>query len=239
VLIENMRREGFELSVSKPSVLFKKDEKTGEKLEPIEEVYIDIDEEFSGIVVEKLSLRKGDMTEMKPGNFGKTRLVFHIPSRGLIGYQGEFLTDTRGTGVLNRIFHSYAPFKGEFDSRKNGVLISTEDGIAVTYSLNTLEDRGILFVKNADKVYKGMVIGQHSRDNDLEVNPCKTKALTNMRASGKDESVKLAPPKIMSLEEAISYISDDELVEVTPQSIRIRKKILDPNERKKATKRKN
>ncbi|WP_458693813.1 translational GTPase TypA [Rickettsiales endosymbiont of Stachyamoeba lipophora] len=232
VLIETMRREGFELSVSRPKVLFKKDEQ-GKLLEPIEEAVIDIDEEFSGVVVEKLSLRKGEMTEMRPSGGGKIRLVFHIPARGLVGYQGEFLTDTRGTGVINRLFYAYEPFKGEIEGRRNGVLISTDSGQAVAYSLNTIEERGILFVSHGDKVYTGMIIGQHSRDNDLEVNPLKSKQLTNMRASGKDEAIKLTPPKVMTLEEAISYIEDDELVEVTPKSIRLRKKYLDPNDRKR------
>nr|WP_261722534.1 translational GTPase TypA [Wolbachia pipientis] len=232
VLIENMRREGFELSVSRPRVLFK--EENGKKLEPIEEVVIDIDDEYSGIIMEKLSFRKGDMVDMRPSGNGRTRLIFLVPSRGLIGYQGEFLTDSRGTGIINRLFHSYAPYKGPISGRRNGVLIATDKGEAVAYALFNLQDRGIMFVKPQDKVYSGMVVGQHSRDNDLEVNVLKGKQLTNVRASGSDEAIKLTPPKVMTLEEMIAYINDDELVEVTPKSIRLRKKFLDPNARKRA-----
>jgi GTP-binding protein len=232
VLIETMRREGFELSVSRPRVLFKKDEK-GAKLEPIEEVLIDVDEEFSGAIVSKLSLRKGEMLEMKPSGGNKTRLRFLIPSRCLIGYQSEFLTDTRGSGIMNRLFHGYGEYRGEIESRRNGVLITMIDGESVAYALWGLEERGILFIEPQQKVYVGMIIGLHNRDNDLEVNPVKGKQLTNMRASGKDEAVKLTTPKLLTLEECISFISDDELVEVTPKSIRLRKRYLDPNERKR------
>lgn len=232
VLIENMRREGFELSVSRPRVLFKKGE--GDQiLEPIEEVVIDVDDEFSGSVVEKLSSRKGEMMEMKPSSGGKTRLVFHVPSRGLIGYQSEFLTDTKGSGVLNRIFHEYAPYKGEIASKKNGALIATDPGEAVAYALWNLQDRGILFVKPQQKVYSGMIVGENAKQGDLEVNVLKGKQLTNVRASGTDEAIRLSPPKELTLEEMITYISDDELVEVTPKSIRLRKKLLDSNDRKR------
>jgi len=239
VLIETMRREGFEVSVSRPRVLFKRDEETNQLLEPIEELVIDVDDDHSGVVVEKVSLRKGEMVDMRPSGGGKTRIIFHIPSRGLIGYQSEFLTDTRGTGVMNRLFHDYAPHKGEIQGRRNGVLISTESGVAIAYALWNLEDRGIMFVHPNEKVYPGMIIGQHSRDNDLEVNPIKSKQLTNFRTTSKDEAVRLTPPKILTLEEAISYIEEDELVEVTPKSIRLRKAILDPNERKKVSRQKS
>jgi GTP-binding protein len=231
VLIENMRREGFELSISRPRVLMK--EEDGQRMEPIEEVVIDVDEPYAGAVVEKLAQRKGELVEMRAVGAGKTRIVAHVPSRGLIGYHGEFLTDTRGTGVLNRLFHSWAPFKGAIQGRRNGVLISMETGDAVAYALFNLEDRGKLFVTHNDQVYEGMIIGEHSRDNDLEVNPLKGKKLTNMRASGKDEAVVLTPAIRMSLEEAIAYIQDDELVEVTPKSLRLRKRLLDPHERKR------
>jgi GTP-binding protein len=231
VLIENMRREGFELSISRPRVLFR--EEGGERLEPIEEVTVDVDEEFAGVVVDKLSQRKGDLVEMRTGAGGKTRLVAHVPSRGLIGYHGEFLTDTRGTGVLNRVFHGWAPFRGAIPGRRNGVLISIEDGISVAYAIFNLEDRGRFFIGSGEPVYQGMVLGEHSRDNDLEVNPLKGKKLTNIRAAGKDEAVVLTPPVRMSLEQAIAYIEDDELVEVTPRSIRLRKRFLDPHERKR------
>lgn len=234
ILIEQMRREGFELSISRPRVLMKADPVTGQRLEPVEEVTVDVDEEFSGIVVQKLQERKGEMTEMRPSGGGKQRLVFLIPSRGLIGYQSEFLTDTRGTGVLNRIFHSYQPYKGTIAARRNGMLISNGDGEAVAYALWNLEDRGPMMIEPGWKVYQGMIIGEHSRGNDLEVNVLKGKQLTNIRASGKDEAVRLTPPIRMTLEKALSYIADDELVEVTPKSIRLRKKLLDPNDRKKA-----
>lgn len=234
VLLENMRREGFEMSVSRPRVLFKKGE-NGEVLEPIEEVVIDVDEEFSGAVVEKLSIRKGELVEMRPYSGNKTRIVFYSPSRGLIGYQGEFLTDTRGTGVLNRIFHGYAPYKGEISGRRNGVLIATDPGEAVAYALWNIQERGTLFIKPQQKVYAGMIIGESSRSGDLEVNVLKGKQLTNVRASGTDEAIRLTPPKELTLEDAITGVDDDELVEITPASIRIRKKILDPNERKRVS----
>ncbi|MBL3571170.1 GTP-binding protein TypA [Rhodovulum sulfidophilum] len=232
VLIENMRREGFELSISRPQVLMR--EENGQRLEPIEEVTIDVDDEFSGVVIEKLTgVRRGDLVEMRPGGTGKTRIIAHVPSRGLIGYQGEFLTDTRGTGVLNRVFHDWAPHKGPIPGRRAGVLVSIEDGVSVAYALFNLEDRGKLFIGAQEQVYQGMIIGEHSRDNDLEVNPLKGKKLTNIRASGTDEAVRLTTPVRMSLEEAIAYIDDDELVEVTPGSIRLRKRYLDPHERKR------
>lgn len=232
VLLETMRREGFELSVSKPQVLFQKDQ-NGQSLEPIEEVLVDVDDEFSGIVVEKLTLRKGELQDMRPSGGGKTRLTFHIPSRGLIGYQGEFLTDTRGTGIMNRLFHGYGPYRGKIEGRRNGVLISMENGVATAYALWNLEERGILFVNPQEKVYSGMIIGQHSRDNDLEVNPIKGKQLSNIRTTSKDEAIKLTPPRLMTLEQAIAYIESDELVEITPKNIRLRKRYLDSNERKR------
>ena len=231
VLIENMRREGFELSVSRPRVLIH--DEGGQRLEPIEEVTVDVDDEFSGAVVEKLSLRKGELVEMRPSGVGKTRIVAHVPSRGLIGYHGEFMTDTRGTGVLNRVFHEWAPWRGTVPGRRAGVLISVEDGDSVPYALFNLEARGRMFIGSGEKVYRGMVIGEHSRGNDLEVNPLKGKKLSNVRASGKDEAVVLTTPVRLSLEQAIAYIDDDELVEVTPKSIRLRKRYLDPHERKR------
>lgn len=233
ILIETMRREGFELSISRPRVLFKYDE-NGAKLEPIEEVVVDVDEEYSGAVVEKMSMRKAELTEMRPSGGGKTRLMFLAPSRGLIGYHSEFLTDTCGTGVMNRIFYGYAPYKGAIEGRRNGVLISTDNGKAVPYALWKIEERGILFIPPGVPVYAGMVIGEYAKGGDLEVNPVKEKHLTNIRAAGKDDNVLLSPPRKISLEEAISYIADDELVEVTPKSIRIRKEILDSNLRKRA-----
>jgi GTP-binding protein len=235
VLIETMRREGFELSISRPKVIFKTDD-TGQKLEPIEEIQIDVDDEFVGAVVEALSQRKAEMADMRPSGGGKTRIVFYGPSRGLIGYHGQFLSDTRGTGVMNRVFHEYGPYKGPIDGRRNGVLISTEQGTSVAYALWNLEERGKMFIKPGEKIYQGMVIGEHNRDNDLEVNPLKAKQLSNVRASGKDEAIKLTPPVVMTLEQAIAYIQDDERVEVTPQNIRLRKAILDPNDRKRAAK---
>ncbi|MCE2991707.1 MAG: translational GTPase TypA [Candidatus Jidaibacter sp.] len=235
VLIENMRREGFELSVSRPKVLFKRDE-NNQLLEPIEEVFIDVDEAYSGTVVEQLSMRKGEMKDMRPSNGGKMRIIFHVPSRGLIGYQSEFKNDTRGTGTLNRIFHSYQAYKGDLVGRRNGSLISNSNGEAVAYALWNLEDRGIMFVGPKTKLYEGMIIGEHNRDNDLEVNPIKGKQLTNIRAAGSDEAVKLTPPKLFTLEETLSYINEDELVEVTPKNIRLRKRLLDPNARKRAGK---
>ena len=235
VLIENMRREGFELSISRPQVLFR--EENGVRLEPIEEVTIDVDDEYSGAVIEKLAGRKGDLVEMKPGGVGKTRLIAHVPSRGLIGYHGEFLTDTRGTGVLNRVFHEWAPYKGAIQGRRSGVLISMENGVTVPHALFNLEDRGRMFLGAQMPVYTGMIIGEHSRGNDLEVNPLKGKKLTNVRASGTDEAVRLTTPMRFSLEEAIAYIDDDELVEVTPKAIRMRKRYLDPHERKRHSRR--
>lgn len=234
VLIETMRREGFELSISRPRVLYRKDEVTGERLEPIEEVQIDVDEEFVGSVVDSMNQRKSEMTDMRPSGGGKTRIIFLAPSRGLIGYHGQFLTETRGTGIMSRVFHSYGPYKGAVEGRRNGVLISNGDGEAVSYALNALEERGILFVGPGAQVYMGMIIGENSRDNDLEVNPLKAKQLTNFRASGKDDAIRLTPPKILTLEQAISYIQDDERVEVTPKNIRLRKALLCPNDRKRA-----
>ena len=232
VLIENMRREGFELSISRPRVLFQ--EVNGVKCEPIEEVTIDVDDEYSGAVIEKLTgPRKGDLVEMKPAGVGKTRLIAHVPSRGLIGYHGQFMTDTRGTGVLNRVFHEWAPHKGPIEGRRAGVLISIESGISVAYAMWKLEDRGHFFIGVQEPVYQGMIIGEHNRDNDLEVNPLKGKQLTNVRASGTDEAVRLTTPVKLSLEQSIAYIDDDELVEVTPKSVRMRKRFLDPNERKR------
>lgn len=235
VLIETMRREGFELSVSRPRVLFKIDPETGEKLEPIEEVVVDVDEEFSGSVVEKISIRKGRMVDMRPSGGGKTRIIFHAPSRGLIGYQSEFLTDTRGTGVMNRLYHSHEPHKGAVSSHRNGALISIGQGEAVAYAIFNLQERGVMFIKPQDKVYDGMIVGENSRENDLEINLLKGKQLTNIRASGTDEAIRLVPPRIFSLEEMISYIDDDELVEVTPKSLRLRKKLLNSNDRKRAS----
>jgi GTP-binding protein len=234
VLIETMRREGFELSISRPRVLFETDPSTGHRLEPIEEVMVDVDEEFSGIVVDKMSRRRAEMQEMRPSGGGKLRLSFTGPTRGLIGYQGEFLTDTRGTGVMSRLFHGYAPYKGAIEGRRNGVLISTANGFAIAYALWNLEDRGPMFVDPGTQVYQGMIVGAHTRGNDLDVNPIKGKQLTNIRTTAKDEAVRLTPPQVMSLEQAIAYIADDELVEVTPKSIRLRKRLLDPNERKRA-----
>jgi len=232
VLIENMRREGFELSISRPQVLFR--EENGQRMEPVEEVTIDVDDEYTGAVVEKITgARKGDLVEMRPGGAGKTRIVAHVPSRGLIGYHGEFLTDTRGTGVLNRVFHDWAAYKGPIPGRRAGVLISMENGVSVAYAIFNLEDRGKFFIGAQEDVYQGMIIGEHSRENDLEVNPLKGKKLTNVRASGTDEAVRLTTPITLSLEEAIAYIDNDELVEVTPNAIRLRKRYLDPHERKR------
>jgi GTP-binding protein len=236
ILIEQMRREGYELSISRPRVVYQNDPLTGQRLEPIEEVVIDVDEEFSGTVVQKLAERKGDLVEMKPSGGGKQRLVFHAPSRGLIGYYGEFLTDTRGTGVMNRLFHAYSPFKGTIPSRRTGVLIANAPGVAVAYAMWNLEDRGPMMIEPQVDVYEGMIIGEHTRENDLEVNVIKGKQLTNIRAAGKDEAVRLTPPIRMTLEKAIAYIGDDELVEVTPKSIRLRKRELNPNMRKRSAK---
>lgn len=233
VLIETMRREGFELSISRPRVLYRTDA-SGKREEPMEEVQIDVDDEFVGTVVESMNLRKAEMTDMRPSGGGKTRIIFLAPSRGLIGYHGQFLTDTRGTGIMNRVFHSYAPYRGAIEGRRNGVLISTCDGEIATYALWNLEERGTMFVLPNAKVYEGMIIGENSRGNDLEVNPLKAKQLTNFRAAGKDEAIRLTPPRLMTLEQAIAYIQDDERVEVTPKNIRLRKAMLCPNERKKA-----
>lgn len=236
VLIETMRREGFELTIGRPKVLTRLNEETGEREEPFEEVLVDVDEPYSGVVVEKLSLRKGVMQDMRPSGGDKVRLTFLIPARGLIGYHNEFLTDTRGTGIMNRLFAGYKPWVGPIEGRRNGSLISSENGTAVLYSLHSLQDRGVLFIEPGDKVYVGMILGEHSRDSDLEINPIKEKKLTNMRAAGKDEALLLTPPRRMTLEQAIAYIEDDELVEVTPSAIRLRKRYLDPNERKRMEK---
>ena len=233
VLIEQMRREGYEMSISRPRVLYETNKETGEKLEPVEEVVIDVDDEYSGPVVQAVSTRKGELQDMRPSGGGKQRLTFLCPSRGLIGYHGEFMTQTRGTGILNRIFHSYKPMKGQIPGRRNGVLISLEQGKSSGYALFNLEDRGQLMIESGEAVYGGMIIGEHTRDNDLEVNPLKSKQLTNFRASGKDDAIVLSPPVKLTLERAISYIQDDELVEITPNVIRLRKKYLDMHERKR------
>ena len=235
ILIETMRREGFELTISRPRVLFKTDD-NGQRLEPIEEVQVDVDEQFSGTVVNKLSERKAELIDMRPSGGGKVRLTFHAPSRGLIGYHGEFLSDTRGTGMMNRIYHSYAPYKGAIQSRRTGVLISNAKGEGVAYAMWKLQDRGPMIIVPGAKVYEGMIIGEHSKENDLDVNVLEGKKLTNIRASGKDEAIRLTPPLQLTLEKAIAYINDDELVEVTPQSIRLRKRYLDPNMRKRMAK---
>src|SRR5712664_1154948 len=235
ILIETMRREGFELSVSRPRVVLTKDE-NGQLLEPVEEVVIDVDEEFSGVVVQKMSERKAEMIEMRPSGGNRLRLVFYAPTRGLIGYQGELLTDTRGTAIMNRLFHGYAAYKGDIQGRRNGVLISNDQGEAVAYAMFKLEDRGPMMIEPGWKVYKGMIVGEHTRDNDLEINVLKGKQLTNIRTTSKDEAVRLTPPIQMTLEKALAYIEDDELVEVTPKSIRLRKKFLDANDRKRAEK---
>ena len=234
VLIETMRREGFELGISRPRVLFREDE-GGNKTEPYETVVIDVDEEYAGTVVEKMNVRKAEMTDMRPSGGGKIRITFSAPSRGLIGYHGEFLSDTRGTGIMNRLFEKYGPHKGRIEGRKNGVLISNGAGEANNYALGPLEGRGILFVGHGDVLYEGMVIGENAKTDDLEVNPMKAKALTNFRVSGKEDTIRLTPPKKMSLEQAIAYIDDDEMCEVTPKSIRLRKRHLDPHERKRAS----
>ena len=234
VLIENMRREGFELSISRPRVIYR--EVDGVKNEPVEEVTIDVDDEYSGVVIEKLSLRKGEMVELKTSGLGKTRIVSLVPSRGLIGYHSEFMTDTRGTGILNRVFHSWEPYKGSISGRRQGVLISMENGSSVAYAIFNLEDRGKFFIGAGEDVYEGMIIGEHNRDNDLEVNPLKGKKLTNVRASGTDEAVRLTTPTILSLEQSIAYIDDDELVEVTPSKIRLRKRLLGSIDRKRSQK---
>jgi GTP-binding protein len=232
VLIETMRREGFELAVSRPRVVMHKDE-NGTLMEPIEEVVIDVDEEHSGVVVQKMSERKAEMTELRPSGGNRVRLVFFAPTRGLIGYQSELLTDTRGTAIMNRLFHDYQPFKGEIGGRSNGVLLSNQSGEAVAYAMFNLEDRGPMIIEPGEKVYMGMIVGIHTRDNDLEVNVLKGKQLTNIRSAGKDEAVRLTPPIRMTLDRALSWIQDDELMEVTPKSIRLRKMYLDPNDRKR------
>ena len=234
VLIETMRREGFEISVSRPKVLFKIENDL--KLEPVEEIIIDVDEEFSSTVINSLNLRKGEMIDMRTSSSAKTRIIFRAPSRGLIGYHSQFLTETKGTGILNRVFYSYQAFKGEILGKKNGSLISTETGSAVAYAIFNLQDRGIMYISPQTKVYKGMVVGEHNKDNDLEINVLKGKQLTNVRASGSDKAVVLTPPLKLSLEEMISRIKEDELLEVTPKSLRIRKYFLDPNERKRSSK---
>ncbi len=233
VLIENMRREGFEVSISRPRVVFRTDEQTGEKLEPIEDVVIDVDDDFTGVVIEKLSARKAELKDMRPSGAGKTRITLQAPSRSLIGYQGEFLTDTRGSGVLNRVFSHYEPYKGAIEGRRNGVLVSNSDGETASYALWNLEERGVMFVGANEACYQGMIIGENSRWDDLDVNPLKAKQLTNVRASGKDEAIRLTPPRRPTLEQAIAYIGDDELVEVTPKAIRLRKQVLNPSFRKK------
>jgi len=237
VLIETMRREGFELTIGRPRVLTRENPETGAKEEPVEEVLVDVDEPYAGVVVEKLSRRKGMMQDMRPSGGGKVRLTFHIPSRGLIGYHGEFLTDTRGTGIMNRMFAGYEPWAGPIEGRRAGSLISSEGGVAIHYALFYLQERGTLFVDPGEAVYVGMILGEHSRDSDLDVNPIKEKKLTNIRAAGKDDAMLLTPPRRMSLEQAIAYIEDDELVEVTPGAIRLRKRYLDPHERKRAERR--
>jgi GTP-binding protein len=236
VLIETMRREGYELAVSRPRVLFRADPATGARLEPIEEALIDVDDGFAGVVIESLTARRGELMDMRPSGPGKTRLTFLVPSRGLIGYHGSFLTMTRGTGVMSRLFHGYGPYRGPIEERRNGALISTEKGDAVAYALWNLEERGVLFIEPGTRVYKGMIIGENARGEDLDVNPIRTKHLTNIRAAGKDENVRLTPPRKLSLEEAIAYIAEDELVEVTPKSIRLRKRLLEPHLRKRRAK---
>ena len=233
VLIEQMRREGFELTIGRPRVLTRRSEETGERVEPMEEALVDVDEPYSGAVVEKMSRRKGELRDMRPSGGGKVRLSFLIPSRGLIGYHGEFLTDTRGTGIMNRLFAGYGPWKGPIEGRRTGSLISNADGEAVHYALFYLQERGTLFVGPGEKVYVGMILGEHSRGSDLDVNPIREKKLTNIRAAGKDDAMLLVPPRRMSLEQAIAYIEDDELVEVTPSAVRLRKRHLDPHERKR------
>ena len=234
VLIETLRREGFELSVSRPRVLYRADPATGARLEPLEEVIVDVDDAHVGVVVEALGRRRGEMSDMRPSGGGKTRIGFIAPSRGLIGFLGELMNDTRGTGVMSRVFHGYGPHRGPLEDRRRGVLISTGDGEAVEYALHNLEERGVLFVEPGERVYRGMIVGEHSRGNDLEVNPLKTKQLTNIRAAGKDDATRLTPARRLRLEEAISYVATDELVEVTPKSIRLRKALLDPHARRRA-----
>jgi GTP-binding protein len=236
VLIENMRREGFEVSISRPRVVYQSDPETGKRLEPMEDVMIDVDDEFSGIVIEKLSARKAELKDMGPSGAGKTRISLVAPSRSLIGYQGEFLTDTRGSGVLNRVFSHYEPYKGALDQQRKGVLISNSDGETAAFALWNLEDRGVMFVGAGEKTYLGMIIGENARGDDMDVNPMKAKQLNNIRASGKDEAIRLTPPRRMTLEQAIAYIEEDELVEVTPKNIRLRKQVLNPSFRKRRVK---
>jgi GTP-binding protein len=236
VLIESMRREGFEVSISRPRVVFQTDPETGQRLEPIEDVVIDVDDDYAGVVIEKLSARKAELKEMGPSGAGKTRIMLQAPSRSLIGYQGIFLTDTRGSGVLNRVFSHYEPYKGAIEGRRNGVLISNSDGETAAYALWNLEERGTMFVTAGEKTYQGMIIGENAKPDDLDVNPMKAKQLTNVRASGKDEAIRLTPPRRPTLEQAIAYIDDDELVEVTPKAIRLRKRVLNPTYRKRKVK---
>ena len=236
VLIETMRREGYELAVSRPRVLYQINEETHERLEPLEEVQIDVDDAYTGIVIDTLNQRKAELLDMRPSGGGKTRIVMRVPARGLIGYHGAFLTDTRGTGIMNRSFGGYGPYRGPIEGRRNGVLISTDAGEAVAYALNYLEERGVLFIDPGTKVYQGMIIGENARAEDLDVNPLKSKQLTNIRTTSKDEAIRLTPPRKMTLEDAIAYVGEDELVEVTPKSIRLRKKALDPNQRKRRAK---
>jgi GTP-binding protein len=235
ILIETMRREGFELSISRPRVIFRDDPETGQRMEPIEAVQVDVDEEFTGIVVEKMSLRKAELRDMRPSGGGKTRLTFYAPSRGLIGYHGQFLTDTRGTGIMNRVFHEFGPHRGAIEGRRAGVLISDRDGEAATYALWGLEERGFMFIEAGAKVYQGMIIGEHNRDNDLDVNALKAKQLTNFRVSGKEDAIKITPPIQLTLEYGVEFIDDDELVEITPKSVRLRKRFLKEHERKRAS----
>ncbi|MGI9462953.1 MAG: translational GTPase TypA, partial [Aestuariivirgaceae bacterium] len=237
ILIETMRREGFELTVGRPRVVMRSDEATGEKLEPFEEIIIDVDEEYSGVVVQKLSERRAELVDMRPSGSGRQRVVFHAPTRGLIGYNSELLSDTRGTAIMNRLFHAYAPYAGAIAVRRVGALISNSDGVSVAYALWKLEDRGPMFIDPGNKVYAGMIVGEHTKGNDLEINVLKGKQLTNIRASGKDDAVQLTPPIRMTLEKAMAYIGDDELVEITPKSIRLRKALLDTHERKRASRR--
>jgi GTP-binding protein len=236
VLVETMRREGFEVSISRPRVVYQSDPETGQRLEPIEEVVIDLDDEFSGVVIEKLSARRAELKDMRPAGGGKTRLTFLAPSRSLIGYHGEFLTDTRGSGVMNRVFSAYEPHRGAIEGRRNGVLISNSDGETAAYALWNLEERGVMFVGPGEKTYQGMIIGENAKSDDLDVNPMKAKQLTNIRAAGKDEAIRLTPPRRPTLEQAIAYVEEDELVEVTPKAIRLRKRVLNPAFRKRRIK---
>ncbi len=237
ILIETMRREGFEMTVSRPQVVMKTDSGSGQMLEPVEEVFIDVNDEYSGAVVKKLTERKGELMQMKPSSGGRKNMIFLAPTRGLIGYLGELLTDTRGTAIMNRVFHSYAPYKGSIQGRRTGVLISNSQGSAVAFALWNLEDRGPLMIEPGARVYRGMIVGGHTRGNDLEVNVLKGKKLTNIRAAGRDDAVALTPPTVMTLEKALAFIADDELVEITPETIRLRKRYLDPHERKRAERR--